>query len=117
MRKFITVTAVCLFAATGFASAQQGQTMYEGHVTQLDSDKNGGVSKAEYQTFMTQAFVKLDANGNGTLTIEETSKVLTPAQFATLDANSNGAVDQKEFLTQVMKDFASADQSADGELK
>jgi Ca2+-binding EF-hand superfamily protein len=66
---------------------------------------------------MTTAFAKLDANGNGTITVEETSKLLTPAQFSALDANGNGAVDRKEFMAQVMQDFASADKSGDGELK
>ncbi|WP_246658518.1 EF-hand domain-containing protein [Mesorhizobium sp. GR13] len=79
--------------------------------------KNGAVSASEYQTFMNGAFTNLDANGNGSLSAAETSKVLTPAQFSTLDANGNGSVDKKEFMTQVMKDFASADKSGDGQLK
>lgn len=117
MRKYILVAAIGVFSATGFAMAQQAQSMNEGQLNQLDADKSGGVSKAEYEVFMTAAFAKLDANGNGTLTIEETSQVLTPAQFAALDANGNGSVDKKEFMAQVMKDFASADKGGDGELK
>lgn len=117
MRNIVLAAAIAVLGANGVAFAQQGQQLSEGHLNQVDTDKSGGVSKGEYQTFMTAAFAKLDANGNGTLTVEETSQVLTPAQFSTLDANGNGAVDRKEFMAQVMKDFAAADRSGDGELK
>jgi len=117
MKKYILVAAISLLGASGSALAQQDQSMTEGHLNQVDTDKSGGVSKAEYQSFMNAAFAKLDANGNGSLSATETSKVLTPAQFSSLDGNGNGSVDKQEFIAQVMKDFASADKSGDGELK
>lgn len=119
MKKYILSAAIALLCATGVARAQQAQTptMNEGELNQIDTDKNGGVSQSEYQSFMNAAFAKLDANGNGSLSATETSKVLTPGQFSSLDANANGSVDKKEFMAQVMKDFASADKSGDGELK
>jgi Ca2+-binding EF-hand superfamily protein len=99
------------------ALAQQSGAMYEGQLNQLDTSKDGAVSKAEYQSFMNGAFAKLDKNANGSLDKAEVKGVLTPQQFGSLDKNSDGKVSKKEFMNQVMSDFASADHNGDGTLK
>lgn len=115
MKSVIATTFSLLLSCTGAAMAQQ--TMYEGHMKQLDADKNGTVNRQEYQAFMTQAFDKLDANNDGSLSKAEAGQVLKPDQFATTDANGDGRIGQNEFMDQVMKDFAAADKGGDGHLQ
>ena len=117
MKKIILAAACGLLFGTGVVSAQQGSAMHEGHLNHLDTDKSGGVSTAEYQTFMTAAFTKIDANGDGSISQSETTNMLKADQFAALDANRDGRVSRDEFMTRVMKDFASADRGSDGQLK
>ena len=111
------LAAVALLIGSGLAFAQQAPAMHEGHLDQLDSDDNGGVSRAEYQAFMTAGFAKLDSNGDGVLVQSEVTEVLTPEQFAAIDADGDGRASRDEFLNQVMRDFASADRGGDGQLK
>ncbi len=117
MRKFLTVAVFGFLAGTTASFAQQGAAMQEGHMKQLDTGQDGSVSKAEYQTFMTEAFAKLDKNSNGSLDQGEVTGILTVEQFDALDGNNDDRVTRTEFMAQVMKDFASADRSGDGQLK
>ena len=117
MRKFFLAAFLGILAGATSSYAQQSGAMQEGHLKQLDTSKNGSVSKAEYQTFMTEAFAKLDANSNGSLIETEVTGILTARQFGSLDANDDGRVTRTEFINQVMKDFALADRSGDGQLK
>jgi Ca2+-binding EF-hand superfamily protein len=117
MHKTILATAVTLLVGSGLAIAQQAQSMHEGHLNQVDTNNDGGVSRAEYQTFMTTGFARLDGNGDGVLVESEVANVLTPDQFSSLDANNDGRVSRNEFMDQVMEDFASADRGGDGQLK
>jgi EF hand domain-containing protein len=115
MKSVIATTVSLLLSCAGAAMAQQ--SMYEGHKTQLDADKSGDVSQQEYQAFMTQAFDKLDANNDGSLSQAETGQILNADQFAATDANSDRRVSQSEFMSRVMKDFAAADKGRDGRLQ
>lgn len=117
MHKTILATAVALLLGSSLAIAQQAPAMNEGQLNQLDRDKNGGVSRAEYQAFMTASFAKLDKNGDGVLVESEVVNVLTPKQLSSLDANNDGRANRNEFVDQVMEDFASADRGGDGHLK
>ena len=117
MKKLVLTAACCLLLGNGIAAAQQSPAMNEGQLNQLDSDKSGSVSKAEYQTFMTAAFTKIDANGDGSISVTEVTKILTPDQFSAMDGNGDKRVSRSEFMRQVMKDFAGADRSGDGQLK
>lgn len=117
MRKFILTAACGVIFGSGIAVAQQAPAIHEGHLNQIDTNKSGGVSKAEYQTFMTAAFTKIDVNGDGSMTQSEVTKVLTADQLSSMDANKDGSVSRDEFMRQVMKDFASADRGGDGQLK
>lgn len=117
MHKFFLVAVLGFLAGTTVSLAQQGAAMQEGHLKQLDTSQNGSVSKAEYQTFMTEAFAKLDKNSNGSLDQGEVTGILTVEQFNSLDGNNDNRVTRAEFMAQVMKDFASADRSGDGQLK
>ncbi|WP_265517239.1 EF-hand domain-containing protein [Nitratireductor luteus] len=117
MHKIVLAAAITLLAGTGLAAAQQASAMHEGHLNQLDTDNDGGVSQGEYQTFMTESFVRLDRNGDGVLVESEVTEVFTPEQLAAIDANKDGRASRNEFLNQVMRDFATADRGGDGHLK
>jgi len=116
MHKTILAGAFTFLTATGLAMAQQAPAMHEGHLNQLDTDNDGGVSQGEYQSFMTEGFARLDRNGDGVLVESEVTGVLTPEQFASVDANGDGGASRNEFLNRVMSDFASADRGGDGQL-
>lgn len=117
MNSIFFAAAIALLAGTGLATAQQAPAMHEGHLGQLDTNKDGGVSQAEYQTFMTESFTKLDRNADGVLVESEVREILSPRQIAATDANKDGRISQDEFLRQVMSDFARADSGGDGHLK
>lgn len=118
MHKTISAVAFTLLLGTGLAVAQQqAPAMHTGHLDQVDTNGDGGVSQEEYRTFMVDSFVTLDANGDGVLVENEVSEVLTPEQFATVDADGNGRLSRDEFLQQVMRDFKTADRGGDGHLK
>lgn len=114
--KSIFATTVFLFLCyAGTAAAQQA--MHEGHKDQLDTNDNGSVSQQEYQSFMSNAFKKLDVNKNGALDKSETTDVLSAGQFTATDKNKDGSVSHKELMDRVMQDFTVADKSGDGYLQ
>ena len=117
MKTKIATAVSALLLCTAIATAQQATPMYEGHRDQLDTNDNGSVNRTEYQAFMSDAFKKLDTNGDGRLRAGEVGQLLTPAQFAATDRDGNGSVSQTEFMNQVMADFAKADRSGDGQLQ
>jgi len=115
MRNILIGTLSALVLSSTFASA--AQQLHEAHLTALDGDNDGVVTRAEYESFMDAAFRSLDTNGDGSLSIPEASKVLTQTQFAMVDLNRDGRISRDEFKQQVMKDFAAADKNRDGGLR
>ncbi|TIU35726.1 MAG: EF-hand domain-containing protein [Mesorhizobium sp.] len=115
MRATIAMTASLLLFCTGASTAQEA--MYEGQKDQLDANGNGAVNRQEYQSFMTKAFEKLDADNDGSLSQAETANILSADQLAAADTNGDGRVSREEFMNRVMKDFAAADKSGDGRLQ
>lgn len=121
MKKLLPLALVAVMAAPFAASAQnaaaQVQPLTREHFDELDKDKSGTVSRAEYQSFMENSFILLDVDGDGKLTLVEASRVLTPEQFSSVDANRDGTISRDEFMTQVMKDFDRYDYNKDGQLQ
>ncbi|MDX3927468.1 MAG: EF-hand domain-containing protein [Shinella sp.] len=116
MRKTIIAAFAVTLALSGAAFAQTAP-LHEGHFNQLDASKDGKISKAEYRTFMEQAFDQVDTNRDGSLGATETAKALTPAQFSQVDANKDGQVSRKEFLDHVTLEFDQNDKDKDGHLQ
>lgn len=100
----------------GTAWAQQGPVLTEEHLNALDTDKDGVVTRAEYDAYMTEAFRNLDADKDGYLSPKEFGAVITVEQFAGMDANNDKRVSQQEFNAQVAHDYDTADKSRDGRL-
>ncbi|NGR08571.1 EF-hand domain-containing protein [bacterium SGD-2] len=114
MRKIIAATFTALLVSAGMASAQD---LYEHHLNHLDDNKDGALTRVEYEDFMNSAFRALDTNKDGSLSVEEASKVLTQEQIRAVDTNQNGRISRQEFMRQVMKDFDAADKDGDGSLR
>ena len=70
-RLILAVAVTVLFAGSLSARAagsQSGHWSQSGRLLrQMDRDKNGTVSKAEFLQFMSRKFNRLDTNRNGTL--------------------------------------------------
>ena len=86
-------------------------------LAKLDMNKDGAVTREEYNQAMTAAFKNLDKNSDNSLTPEEVGTILTPEQFASVDANKDGKISHEEMITQVTSDFDAADTNKDGQLK
>lgn len=94
-----------------------GGEISQDQLTKLDLNKDGVVSKGEYNEAMAAAFKNLDTNGDNALTPEEVGTILTPDQFAAVDTNQDGRISHEEMITQVTTDFDAADTNRDGQLK
>jgi len=87
--------------------AVDGSTDY---VARMDADRDGRVSLAEYQDWLSYAFKRMDANGDGVLSPDELpggrGKPVTLAdhrqtvaeRFARQDRNRDGFLDAQELL-------------------
>ena len=119
MKKYLPLAIAMAVSVPALASAQEasGQMMTREHFQQLDTDGNGAVSRHEYHHFMEGAFVKLDANGDGSLDKAEGTKILTPEQFTSVDVDKNGQLSHDEFMNRVLADFDNQDRDGDGALK
>ncbi len=117
MKTIVLITACMLCTASSVTAQQQPKSMYQGQMQMLDSNSDGSVSRAEYESFMSKAFANLDKNKDGVLQPDEVVKVLSAQQFALTDTNGNGSITQSEFMKKVLADFAAADRSRDGSLQ
>jgi hypothetical protein len=80
------------------------------YVARMDADRDGRVSLAEYQDWLGYAFARMDANGDGTLSVDELpggrGKPVSLAEhrgviadrFARQDRNRDGFLDAQELL-------------------
>lgn len=108
-----TLAAIAALCASAAAQAQPVTTL---DLQALDTDGDGTVSQAEFDVFLDQAFVKLDANGDGVVIVQEATVVMTPEQFAAADSNGDGRLTRSEFKVAAQKDFAAADTDGNGAL-
>ncbi|BDU14977.1 hypothetical protein [Lysobacter auxotrophicus] len=80
------------------------------YVARMDADRDGRVSMAEYQDWLSYAFTRMDANGDGVLSAQELpggrGKPVSLAdhrqtvadRFTRQDRNRDGFLDAKELL-------------------
>ncbi len=94
-----------------------GGEIPQDQLVKLDLNKDGAVSKEEYNQAMAAAFKNLDKNGDNALTPDEVGSILTPEQFAAVDTNQDGKISNDEMISQVTSDFDAADTNKDGQLK
>jgi hypothetical protein len=107
MRTLLIVLAAAGLAGGGFVSGARAQSQND-FVARMDTDMDGRVSLAEYTEYLSYAFRRWDANGDGVLdpgeqpvpnarrlTLAEHQANLA-AQFAKQDANRDGFLNATE---------------------
>ena len=104
MRRLLTTLAL---ACTPFASFAQVNATGE-YLARMDTDRDGRVSLAEYQAWMSYAFDGMDRNRDGMLSVDELpggrGKPITreahlaqlAARFTRQDADGDGFLSAKE---------------------
>ena len=80
---------------------------------QMDLNKNGEVTEAEYLSFWKERYQKMDKNGDKLLDNSE----LKVKNFASWDTGKDGTVDLKEFSVVRKRHFKAKDENGDGVLK
>jgi len=113
----LAAAVIGVTAAAAPASAKRGFRMFN----QADTNKDGSVSKAEYDAARGALFARMDANGDGTI---ETSELrawiramparIRDARFKSLDANGDGKITADEFVARRKAMFDRIDGNGDG---
>lgn len=96
--------ALTLAAAGGVALAQQAPAGAPQHHARADANADGRISQAEFVQQRVQRLTAVDANQDGTVTVEERQAAMqarraerNATRFAAMDADNNGAISRSEF--------------------
>jgi len=97
--------------------ASRGERMAQHILARVDTDKDGKISKAEFDTESTALFKRLDKNSDGKIAADE-----VPAhhwgdhgpQFGMMDADHDGKITKAEFTAAEDKMFDRLDTNHDG---
>ena len=114
MRTFLIVCAGAL--ALGGAAAVAQDAMTEQNLAAMDANADGAVDAGEVAATIGRGFTRLDANGDGYVTLVESSVALTPEQFAAANTNGDDGLSLEEMQAQAAADFTAADKDGDGKL-
>ena len=113
----LLAAAVGLAAVAAPANAHRGLRMFH----QADADRDGEVTRAEFDAARNARFAGIDANKDGVLEVSELrawrrtwpSRV-RDARFKALDADGDGKVGAEEFVARRKTAFADIDANKDG---
>ena len=101
-----------VFAWSAPALAQNG-----GDSMRADTNGDGRITRAEFDVLREAGFARLDANGDGYLSSDETQSAGRMAQrFTRADADSDGRVSRREFMSQPPRGFMRFDANHDDML-
>lgn len=117
---------VASFATGGYASSLRTEKMMH----MIDTNKDGMVSKSEWQAFQERTFDALDRNHDGFLDQKEFTgpqnenlafataayahSLMTDTMFKKIDTNGDGKISREEFLEYQRKVFDMLDQHKKG---
>lgn len=108
-------TIATLAAAAALVAVQaSAQTVPLDHLSRIDQNGDGAVTREEFDTFAASAFQMLDTNGDRQLSAAEAEGHVEDGAFADLDANGDGMVTRQEFGQQMTTEFAAADKDGNG---
>lgn len=113
------VLLAALLAATA-ADAQASAPTYDPQAAfrATDTNHDGAVDHAEFETRMTEVFFFADTNEDGFLSPAEASATLVQTENLTgADANKDGKLTVHEFTRARMLDYEEADTNHDGLLE
>ena len=120
MKRWTLFTLAAVLAA-GTAQAQTiappQSSLTTTHLSVLDTNRDGMVTKAEMEDFATRSFRALDRDSNGSLSASELGSTVTSDQFLKMDTNRDGKISWSEYQAEVRADFAAADRNGDGILR
>ena len=134
MNKFlggIVIASCAVFAASAALACEPmsggrfGAKMFAG----MDDNKDGAISKQEFDDFHNKHFAELDANNDGKITLEEFDACHSEKQehrgdafiskhFAAADGNHDGAISREEAkdMPMLLQHFDEADANKDGKV-
>ncbi len=123
--RWIAGTLVLAVVAMGSALACDGGHGMRGNgmLKQADADGDGVVTLAEAETGLRERTLAIDANKDGSISIQEMEAhrqmmraERQAARLAALDADNNGTVSVEEFNAAHSKRLARMDRNGDGKL-
>lgn len=108
-------------AAQGTTAVEKGQYNAVELLRLMDKNKDGKVSRAEWDGFMNKEFDWLDVNHDGQLDENELARLhlgnyLAPQLLPLMDKNKNGKVERREFMSFMSQEFDRLDTNHDGLL-
>ena len=113
----LAAAAVGLTAAAAPADAHRGLRMFR----QADADKDGKVTRAEFDAARNARFAGIDTDKDGTLEVSELRawkrtlpSRIRDARFKALDADGDGSIGGEEYVAQRKAAFAGIDANKDG---
>ena len=127
---FISISALAHAESAPFhegpARKEAGGEMFKS----MDTNRDGAISKAEFNAFSARHFKKMDANKDGKLTPDEIpgsrkqgmghgdSKLHLDERFNAADTNRDGGLDREEAkeMPMLLKYFDEMDESKDGKI-
>ena len=124
-------TALIIGATSSFAFGSHGNHKMGGPgkniFKKLDLNKDGVITRQEAQEARAQRFGKIDADGDGTVTVAEIDKAIEKKlrrmqvrlrykMLSRLDSDGDGQVTKEEFDAKPMRFFDRADRNGDGQV-
>jgi len=88
-------------------------------VQSADTNNDSRIDRVEFHHRTTEAFFLLDANKDGSLTLEEIVtgvQEANPQKIKAADGNEDGQIDIHEYHNALSRDFDAADTNSDGVL-
>ena len=119
------VAGATVFAFAAPAIAEKGGMMgrHKAHLEEIDTDKNGKISKAEANAAREKHFMEADADGNGSVSFEEFQtmtekrrKLRLKHKFERSDKNNDGVLTADELGGRHADLFERMDTNGDGEV-
>lgn len=105
----VTTLGLGMIFAAGWALAEEGRPgprgprMMENMMQQMDADKDGSITRKEFDDFgkkrRQEHFARLDSNKDGNVSLEEFSKAHSDRadrHFSRMDRDGNGVIDKTE---------------------
>ena len=107
-------------AAQSTTPLEKGQSNTVQLLRLMDTDKNGTVSRAEFDNFMNKEFDSLDVNHDGQLDANELARLhwnyLSTQLLPLMDKDHSGKVSRQEFMGFMNQEFDRLDTNHDGLL-
>lgn len=119
------VAGASLFAFAAPAMAEKNGMMdrHKAHLEEVDTDKNGKISRAEADAARDKHFTEADADGDGSVSFEEFQamaekhrQMMLKRRFERSDKNNDGVLTGDELGGRFADHFERMDKNGDGEI-